>query len=189
VVLVSGAPGAGKTTVAGPLAAELGFGLLGKDTIKEVLADALELGAGEAAGASRRLGAAAMELMWALAANLPAVVLDANFWVDDERLPGRLRALSARPVEVHCTCPAELAAQRYRERSSRLHPVHAQGAGASPGTGGLRPVGPPGRDRRGAHGGHGRAGGCPGAGGGRSPAPAVISASFGVSASRRTVVR
>jgi predicted kinase len=133
VVLVSGVPGAGKSTIAGPLAAELGFGLLGKDTIKEVLADALELSAGEAAGASRRLGAAAMELMWALAANLPAVVLDANFWVDDERLPGRVRALSAGPVEVHCACPAELAAQRYRDRSRRLHPVHAQGAGASPG--------------------------------------------------------
>jgi predicted kinase len=137
VVLVSGVPGAGKSTIARPLAAELGFALLGKDTIKEVLADALEIGALEigaleiSAGASRRLGAAAMELMWALAADMPAVVLDANFWVDDERLPGRVRALSARPVEVHCTCPAELAAQRYRDRSGRLHPIHAQGAGAS----------------------------------------------------------
>ena len=149
-MLVSGVPGAGKSTIAGPLAAELGFGLLGKDRIKEVLADALEIGATEVGtldsgvldsgaadagpanrGTSRRLGAAAMELMWALAADLPAVVLDANFWVDDERLPGRIRALSARPVEIHCTCPAELAAQRYRDRSARLHHIHAQAAGAS----------------------------------------------------------
>jgi hypothetical protein len=98
-----------------------------------------------ATGESRRLGAAAMELMWALAAGMPAVVLDANFWVTDERLPGRVRALSDRPVEVHCTCPAELAAQRYRDRSGRLHPIHAQGAGATLGPAAFarsgRPVG------------------------------------------------
>src|SRR5580693_3528843 len=41
VVLVSGIPAAGKSAIAGPLAAELGFALLGKDQIKETLADAL----------------------------------------------------------------------------------------------------------------------------------------------------
>jgi predicted kinase len=41
VVLVSGAPGAGKSTLAVPLAAELGFMLLRKDQIKEKLHDAL----------------------------------------------------------------------------------------------------------------------------------------------------
>jgi hypothetical protein len=47
VVLVSGVPGAGKSTIAGPLAVELGFALLAKDRIKEVLADALDAGAGD----------------------------------------------------------------------------------------------------------------------------------------------
>lgn len=45
VVLISGAPGAGKSTLAGPLAAELGFALLTKDQIKETLHDALAPGA------------------------------------------------------------------------------------------------------------------------------------------------
>jgi hypothetical protein len=40
-VLVSGSPGAGKTSLAVPLAAELGFGLLCRDRIKEALHDAL----------------------------------------------------------------------------------------------------------------------------------------------------
>ena len=59
-VFVSGAPGAGKTTLAVPLAAELGFALVNKDRIKETLHDVL--GAPEPDLAwSRALGAAAME--------------------------------------------------------------------------------------------------------------------------------
>jgi predicted kinase len=37
LVYVSGAPGSGKSTLAEPLAASLGFALLGKDIIKETL--------------------------------------------------------------------------------------------------------------------------------------------------------
>src|SRR5215510_263646 len=70
-VFVSGAPGAGKTSLAVPLAAELGFALVSKDRIKETLHDAL--GAPEPDLAwSRALGAAAMELLWALAADAPS---------------------------------------------------------------------------------------------------------------------
>jgi hypothetical protein len=95
LVYVSGAPGSGKTSLAVPLAAELGCALLAKDRIKETLHDAL--GApGPGRAWSRRLGAAAMELLWALAADAPA--------------------------EVHCACPPEVAAQRYNTRVT--HPVH-----------------------------------------------------------------
>jgi hypothetical protein len=77
-VYVSGAPGSGKSSLAVPLAAELGYPLLAKDRIKETLHDAL--GAPEPDRAwSRRLGGAAMELLWALAADAPAVVIEANF--------------------------------------------------------------------------------------------------------------
>ena len=72
LVYVSGAPGAGKSSLAGPLAAELGFTLITKDTLKETLHDAL--GAPEPDLAwSRRLGGAAMELLWRLAVDVPAV--------------------------------------------------------------------------------------------------------------------
>jgi predicted kinase len=58
LVYVSGAPGAGKSSLAGPLAAELRFALITKDTLKETLHDAL--GAPEPDLAwSRRLGGAA----------------------------------------------------------------------------------------------------------------------------------
>ncbi len=121
LVYVSGAPGSGKTSLAGPLAAELGYALLSKDRIKETLHDALGAPVPDLAW-SRRLGGAAMELLWALAADAPAVVIEANFrpYSDYER--AKLSALAARPVEVHCACPPGLALQRYNARAS--HPVH-----------------------------------------------------------------
>ena len=65
LVYVSGAPGAGKTSLAVPLAAELGYSLVTKDMIKETLHDVLctaDYGEPDRAWA-RRLGASAMELL------------------------------------------------------------------------------------------------------------------------------
>jgi predicted kinase len=125
IVLVSGAPGAGKSTLAGPLAVELGFGLLAKDRIKETLAETLGDGGAKLTW-SRRLGAASMELLWALAADAPAVVLEANFWPDDERYQRRIRGLAAHAVEVHCACPLPVALERYAARQASRHAVHAE---------------------------------------------------------------
>jgi predicted kinase len=122
LVFVSGPPAAGKTTLAVPLAAELGFALLAKDRIKETLHDALGFDADLAW--SRRLGAATMELLWALAADTPAAVLEANFWPDDPRHGERVLALGARTVEVHCSCPLEECLRRYEARAATRHSVH-----------------------------------------------------------------
>lgn len=121
LVYVSGAPGSGKTSLAVPLAAELGYALLTKDRIKETLHDAF--GAPPPGLAwSRRLGAAAMELLWALAADAPSVLIEANFRPYSQRERAKLAGLAARPVEVYCACPPELALQRYNTRIT--HPVH-----------------------------------------------------------------
>ena len=103
--------------VARPLAAALGVPLLAKDTIKEALFDAL--GTGDRAW-SRRLGAASMEVLFALAADAPTAVLE-SFW----RRPfavDRLAALGRPLLEVHCACPPEVSLGRYRERVR--HPGH-----------------------------------------------------------------
>lgn len=122
LVLVSGPPAAGKTTLAVALAAELGIALLAKDRIKETLHDALGFDADLAW--SRRLGAATMELLWALAADAPAAVLEANFWSDHPMNGERVRALGARTVEVHCSCSIEECQRRYAARAASRHSVH-----------------------------------------------------------------
>jgi predicted kinase len=121
LVYVSGAPGSGKTSLAVPLAAELGYPLIRKDRIKETLHDALGAPVPDLAW-SRRLGGAAMELLWALAADAPAVVIEANFRPYSAHERAKLSGLAPRPVEVHCACPPELARQRYNARAA--HPVH-----------------------------------------------------------------
>jgi predicted kinase len=115
LVYISGAPGSGKTSLAVPLAAELGYPLLTKDRIKETLHDALGTPEPDLAW-SRRLGGAAMELLWALAADAPSVVIEANFRPYSQRERAKLARLAAHPVEVHCACPPELALKRYNTR-------------------------------------------------------------------------
>jgi predicted kinase len=125
VVLVSGAPGAGKTTLAVPLAAALGLPLLSKDQIKETLFDALNYPAGDLE-ASRRAGAAAMRVLWTLAETFPSVVLEANFRPHSDYERCRINQLHGRLVEVYCACPPAVAAKRYATRaaSATHHRAH-----------------------------------------------------------------
>jgi predicted kinase len=123
IVLVSGAPGTGKTTIAVPLAAQLGFPLLTKDTIKEAIWDALDPQPADLAW-SRRVGGAAMSTLWAVAACCPQAVLEANFRPHSEYERSRLTALGAHIVEVYCFCSPEEAMRRYAARAPHRHPTH-----------------------------------------------------------------
>jgi energy-coupling factor transporter ATP-binding protein EcfA2 len=118
LVLVTGPPASGKTTLAKPLARQLGLPLLGKDTIKEALFDTL--GTGDRAW-SQQLGAASYEVLLTLAGELPAAVLDANFYPDHG--PGLLQACP-RPIEVFCRCPAAEVERRFTRRAPARHPGH-----------------------------------------------------------------
>jgi predicted kinase len=122
VVVVTGPPAAGKTTVARELAARLRLPLIAKDTIKEALFDGL--GAGDLAW-SRRLGEATYLAMLGLAEDAvgggASIVLEANF-VRGGRFATRLAALPAHFVQVHCDAPLEVLVDRYTGRDR--HPGH-----------------------------------------------------------------
>ena len=154
LVYVSGRLGAGKSSLAFPLAAELGYSLVTKDLVKETLHDALYVpGEDELDQAwSRRLGGASMELLWVLAACAGDMVIEANFHPQSEYELGKLHGLGDRVVEVHCACPAEVAVARYNAR--QRHEVHW----LKKATLATMEVRPGGRHRPADHRGHHRAG-------------------------------
>lgn len=123
LVVVSGSPGAGKTTIAVPLARSLGLPLICKDDIKESLVDALGDQDGDMAW-SRKVGGAAWGVLWKLAERAPGAVLEANFRPRSAYERDRLVRLDARIVEVYCRCPAEVAIRRFQERQRTAHPAH-----------------------------------------------------------------
>lgn len=125
IVLVSGAPGAGKTSLAIPLAHALGFALITKDIVKETLYDTIGPRPNDIAF-SRQIGGAAMETLWALAAKQTSAVLEANFRPYSEYERNKINALDAQIVEVNCVCPPQEAARRFAERARRPthHPAH-----------------------------------------------------------------
>ena len=103
LVIISGPPAAGKTTLAGPIARGLGLPLLAKDTIKEAVVDALGF---DSVDRSRELGRAAFVVLYGLAETQLEVgagaVVEANFHVDAS-VAGLSRLLArSRAAGVFC---------------------------------------------------------------------------------------
>ena len=132
LLVVTGHPGTGKTTLARRLAMDLRLPLFEKDAIKELLYD--ELGWSDRAW-SQRLGRAAIALLFqcaerTLAAGVSTVV-EANFV---PALAGRsCRDLHARTfcrfAQIVCHADKETLLARYQERWSAgaRHPGHVDG--------------------------------------------------------------
>ena len=127
LVVVTGAPGTGKTTLALRLAATLSLLLLAKDRLKEPLMDAL--GVGDLA-TQQRIGAASYELMyriatWSLDAGI-GLVLEANFVRGRSEAGLRPLVASAEARQVVCVCDEATRRARFAGRAERgdRHPGH-----------------------------------------------------------------
>ena len=135
LVIVSGAPAAGKTTLGRRLAPALGLARLSKDELREVIGDWCPP---ETHAQADALGLAAYALCYLLAGefldNGVGVLVEAAFGrgvaeTGGALLPGtglRPLAARARSVLVHLAAPLELSQRRFRERYARgeRHPAH-----------------------------------------------------------------
>lgn len=123
-IVVTGLPGSGKTTLGRSLAQALAVPLLDKDQVLEALFDSLGVGDEDWRA---RMSRAADRILATVARQFAGGVI-VSWWRHprSESSSGTgtawLATLPGKVVEVHCHCPAELAAQRFFSR--RRHPGH-----------------------------------------------------------------
>lgn len=133
LVLVSGYPASGKTTLARPLAASCGWPLVSRDEYKEFLFD--QLGTGDRDW-SRRVGGASWEMMrraveLVMGTRSP-LVAEANFgpsargWLRDA-----VTRFGYATAEISLAAPPAVLLERFvdRDASGERHPGHVQEEG------------------------------------------------------------
>ena len=128
LLIVSGAPGSGKTTLARRLAADLHLPLISRDQLKEALADAM--GAPLDVPASKRLGAGSVAALYLVARQLlearVGLILESNFKRGLSEPELRPLLACSDPVLIHCSAPDPVVQWRYQERHLRgeRHAAH-----------------------------------------------------------------
>jgi uncharacterized protein len=114
LLIITGLPGTGKTTLARELARRHALPLICKDTIKEPLLDMLAERA-----ASRELSNIAFAVMFSMARELLALgeslILEGNFRAGEHEVPLRAALPEPAPAIIQVLCTAE-----EQERRSRL---------------------------------------------------------------------
>jgi predicted kinase len=120
LIVVTGPPAAGKSTIARAVADLLGWPLVAKDAIKETLAEALDV---HGRAESQALGVATFEVLFHVLDELlrarVSAVAEGNF----ARTEPFARLPPARALQVHVSAPPETLRARLADRPGR-HAVH-----------------------------------------------------------------
>jgi predicted kinase len=122
LVVVTGPPGAGKTTIATELRTRLGLPLIAKDTLKELLGGSLGI---EERTRSQQLGVLVFELIALVVKELleqgVSVIAEGNFTEQSTLFAGLPPAAI---VQVYVTAAPETLRERMLTRDTHRHPVH-----------------------------------------------------------------
>ena len=131
LLIISGPPCTGKTTLGKSLAQEFHLPFINKDGFKEILFD--RLGWSDRAW-SKKLGVASMDILYSvLEAQLRAeqsCIVESNFRpeFDTQRFLELKEVYNFEPFQIQCTCDGPTLLQRFKQRaessSSRRHPGH-----------------------------------------------------------------
>jgi len=127
LIIVTGAPATGKTTLAVNLGSQLRLPVLSKDLIKERLLESLDA---ESLRESQELGRAAFSVLFAVAQEFldlgVSLILEAPFTHDASESDLSLLVERAAGVVIVCTASPELVVHRYRVRaiSNERHHGH-----------------------------------------------------------------
>jgi predicted kinase len=131
LIIISGPPGSGKTTLGKRIAKELNLPIVHKDGIKEILFD--KLGWSDRAW-SRKLGIATYALLYyfietQLSAGRSCIV-ESNFHAeyDTEQFLALKAKYDFEPLQICCVADGEALFQRFKERaaSGERHPGHVE---------------------------------------------------------------
>lgn len=128
LVVVSGPPGVGKTTLARRIAQELELPFVHKDGIKELLFDRLGW---QDRDWVKKLNSATYDVLYYFVASLLAagcsLVVESNFKreEDTEKLLALKKRFDFCPLEIECQAQGEVLLERFRARIGRRHPGHA----------------------------------------------------------------
>jgi predicted kinase len=123
VVLVTGVPGSGKTTLGREVARAVGVPLFSLDVVKEAIFDSVDV---QNENSGMRLREAGLSVITALIPDCPLGAI-VDLWVDPRRDRTTVRRVfekvEARPIlEIVCDVPGEVAVERYASR--RRHAAH-----------------------------------------------------------------
>jgi predicted kinase len=127
LVIVTGPPASGKTTLAARLSEDCRVPLITKDGIKEAMLD--EAGSVDR-DSSQRLGRAAWAVLWHLAeveasgGEVCAKVTSVPSTQPASSLASRASSISP-TLQIHCAAPIDVLHTRYGERIDARHPGHA----------------------------------------------------------------
>ncbi len=134
IILISGAPCTGKTTLSRLLSPALKIPLISKDGMKEAMFDALQFDTmqDEGPNLSKKLGASTSELLYYLIEQhlkvMQPLIVESNF--DNKFASPPLRQLQSSYevsyIEVHCEADTETLVERYLKRAQdgSRHPSH-----------------------------------------------------------------